>query len=91
MQPNDEAHGRTTLIIRSDIKYYEIGKKKKKIKYVIKRDHYITFFKTLGNRFIAEIIMPYWRSRLILLKGRELFKGIEDMNLAILSIGEPTY
>ncbi|KAH0948917.1 hypothetical protein HN011_008066, partial [Eciton burchellii] len=33
----------------------------------------------------------YWGSRLILAKGRKLFKAIEDMNLTILSTGEPIY
>ncbi|KAH0950319.1 hypothetical protein HN011_002313, partial [Eciton burchellii] len=33
----------------------------------------------------------YWGLRLFLLKGHELYKAIEDMNLAILSIGESIY
>jgi hypothetical protein len=64
-------------------------------KHVIKREHYIIFFKTLGNRSIAaddyNAKHMYWRLRLILLKGRELFNAIEDMNLAILSTGESIY
>jgi len=33
----------------------------------------------------------HWESNLILPKECELVKAIEDMNLAILLIGEPTY
>jgi len=78
MHPNGKAHGEITLIIKSDIKHYEIGTKEKVTslqasimvkdqngctnsavysppKYAIKREHYITFFKTLDNRFIVTI------------------------------------
>jgi hypothetical protein len=63
-------------------------------KHIIERKHYITFFKTLGNRCIAagnNIKHTYWGSRLILPKGRELFKAIEDMNLVILSTEDLVY
>jgi len=64
-------------------------------KHIIKKEQYITFFKTFGNRFIAardyNAKYIHWGSRLILPKGRELLKAIEAMNLAILSTGEPTY
>jgi len=65
------------------------------LKHIIKKEQYINFFKTLGNRFIAagdyNAILTYWRSRLILPEGPELLKIIEAVNLAILSTGEPTY
>jgi len=61
-------------------------------RHTIKREHYISFFKTLSNRFIAagdyNAKYTYWGSRLILPKGHELFKAVEDMNLAT---GELTY
>jgi len=63
-------------------------------KYTIKKEQYIIFFKTLGNRFIAvedyNAKHMYWRSKLILSKGRELLKAIEAMNLATLSAGNPS-
>jgi hypothetical protein len=63
-------------------------------RHAIKGEHYITFFKTLGNRFIAagnyNIKHTHWRSRLNLPKGCELFKAIEDMYLVILSIKNPS-
>jgi len=61
-------------------------------KYAIEREHYIIFFKTLGNRFIAaedyNTKYIHWGSRLILYKG--LLKVIEAINLAIFS-KEPIY
>jgi exonuclease III len=80
-------HGGTALIVRSDIKHYEIGKYQREFlqansiavedrkdcitisvvylppKYDIRSGQYITFFKTLHNRFIVGrmafgIIMP---------------------------------
>jgi len=57
-------------------------------------EQYIIFFKTLDNRFIAGGDYSqhmYWGSRLILFIGRELLKAIETINLATLSIEEPTY
>jgi len=64
-------------------------------KHIIKSEQYIKFLETLGNRFIA--IRDYnakhmqWESRLTSLRGRELLKAIDIMNLSTVSIGEPTY
>jgi len=61
-------------------------------KHTIKKEQYINFFKTLGNRFITagDYNAKHWGSRLTLSKGHELLKAIKVMNLATLSIGEPT-
>jgi len=63
-------------------------------KHVIKKEQYITFFKTLGNSFIAtgdyNVKYTHWESRLILPKGHELLKAIKVMNLATLFIDPPT-
>jgi hypothetical protein len=64
-------------------------------KHAIKREHYITFFKTLDNCFNAaedyNAKHTHLGSKLILSKKRELLKVIEAMNLAILSTKEHTY
>jgi len=64
-------------------------------KHTIRKEQYIAFSETLGNRFIVagdyNAKHTHWESRLILPKGRELFKVIETINLATLSTGEPTY
>jgi len=120
MRLDGKAHGDTALIIRSDIKHYEITKYQREFlqatsimvenqngnitisavcsspKHAIKRKHYIIFFKTLDNQFIAADVYntkhTYSGSRLILPKKlNELFNAIEDMNLAIMSTGKLTY
>jgi len=62
-------------------------------KHIIKNTIY-SFFKTLGNRFIAagdyNVKHIHWGSILILPEGRELLKAIKAVNLATLSTGEPT-
>jgi len=62
-------------------------------KHTIKKEQYITFFKTLSNRFIAarDYNAKHWGPKLILPKRRELLKAIEDMKLAICSTGELIY
>lgn len=53
------------------------------------------FFNTLGNKFIAggdyNAKHPSWGSRLATPRGRQLYKAIEDNQLASLSTAEPTY
>jgi len=76
MQSVDKAHKETPLIIRSNIRHYEIDKYQKELqatgvmvedwhrsiiisavyspsKYIIKNEQYLTFLKTLDNRFIS--------------------------------------
>jgi len=77
MYPDSKVHGETALIIRSNIKHYEINKFQTEFlqvtniavedrsgritisatyslpKHTIKKEQYINFFKTLGNRFIT--------------------------------------
>lgn len=64
-------------------------------KHNIKKDLYIDFFKSLGNRFIAggdyNAKNTFWGSRLTSTKGRELYNAIRCMNLTVFSTGEPTY
>jgi len=65
------------------------------LKHVIKSEQYITFLETLRNRFIAaenyNAKYTQWGSRLISLKGQELFKAIKTTNLSTVSISESTY
>jgi len=114
MHLDGKAHGGTILIIRNNIKHYEIGKFRREflqatsiivedwndcitisvtVETYIRKEQYIIFFKTLGNRFIAagdyNAKHTHWVSRLILPKGYELLQAIEPMNLIVLSTGEP--
>jgi len=64
-------------------------------KHAIKSEQYIKFLEALGNRFIAaedhNAKHTQWRSRLTSLRGRELLKQIDNMNVSTVSTGEPTY
>lgn len=61
----------------------------------IKVQHYQQFFNTLGNKFLVggdfNAKHPWWGSRLINPKGRELYKCVMDNHYSILSAGAPTY
>lgn len=56
---------------------------------------YKEFFKSLGQKFIVggdfNAKHPWWGSRLVNPKGRELYKCIRNMNYSVLSTGTPTY
>lgn len=56
---------------------------------------YTDFFKNIGTRFLVggdfNAKHPWWGSRLINPKGRELHKCITKENLSVLSTGSPTY
>lgn len=64
-------------------------------KHNIKKDNYIRFFKTLGNKFIAcgdyNAKHTIWGSRLTTPKGRQLYWAIKDLNLRTISPDTPTY
>ena len=64
-------------------------------KHKIKKDSYIKFFKSLGDRFIAggdyNAKHTVWGSRLITTKGRELLSSMSHLNLTCASTGTPTY
>lgn len=64
-------------------------------RYIIKKEQFQQFFKTLGQRFIAggdyNAKHQQWGSRLSTTKGRELLKAMQDNNLSHLSSGQPTY
>ena len=64
-------------------------------KHAVKCADYENFFKTLGPRFLVggdfNAKHPWWGSRLINPKGRELHKTISAYNFNILSGGSPTY
>jgi hypothetical protein len=64
-------------------------------KHAIKRKHYIIFFKTFSNHFIAigdyNANHMHLGSRLILSKGQKSLKAIKAINLAILSTEESIY
>jgi len=60
-----------------------------------KYDDYDRFVKTLGNRFFAggdyNTKHNFGGSRLTTAKGRELHKGMKNINLKPLSTRQPTY
>jgi hypothetical protein len=64
-------------------------------KHAVKTEQFLSFFATLGPRFLAEgdynAKHCYWGSRLISPKGLELFKAIQTDNVSHVSTGEPTY
>lgn len=64
-------------------------------KFAIKKQQYIEFFNTLGNRFLAggdyNSKHIKWGSRLTTTKGRELLEAIETNKLDFISSGHPTY
>jgi exonuclease III len=61
----------------------------------LKREHFETFFQTLGPKFIAEVDYNNKHtlsgSSLTTRKGRELSKVIQEKNYSFLSTGTPTY
>jgi hypothetical protein len=64
-------------------------------KQVIKTDQFLSFYSTLGHRFLAEgdynAENCHWGSRLTSPRGRELFSAIQMANIAHVSTGEPTH
>lgn len=64
-------------------------------RYHVVNEQYNDFFNKLGNKFIAggdfNAKHPWWGSRLINPKGRELYKCLKNKNLSVLSSGSPTY
>jgi exonuclease III len=63
-------------------------------KFVIQQYEFESFYKMLGNRFIAggdyNAKHTQWGSRLTTTKGRVLFKTMTDTNLQYVSTGQPT-
>lgn len=61
----------------------------------VKCPEYQTFFDSLGQKFIVggdfNAKHPWWGSRLINPKGRELYKCLLNKNYKVLSTGTPTY
>lgn len=61
----------------------------------IKKEEYVKFFQTLGNKFIAagdyNAKHTHWGSRLISPKGRQLLEAISISKLDVISSGSPTY
>lgn len=64
-------------------------------KHIIKEDMFGQYFKKLGGRFIMggdpNAKHTSWGSRVIVTRGRELKKCIENHQLRAISTGEPTY
>jgi hypothetical protein len=62
--------------------------------YNLKRNHFESFFQTLGTKFIAggdyNSKHTFWGSRFTT-KGRELYMAIQNNNYSIISTGTPTY
>ena len=61
----------------------------------LKKEHFETFFQTLGPKFIAggdyNCKNILWSSRLTTTKGRGLSKVLHEKNYSFLSTGTPTY
>jgi hypothetical protein len=61
----------------------------------LKKEHFETFFQTLGPKFIAggdyNCKNILWGSRLTTTKGREFSKVLHEKNYSFLSTGTPTY
>lgn len=64
-------------------------------RFTIKEKEFNDYFKSLGDRFIAggdyNAKHTFWGSRLVLSRGRELYKSIQTKNMNVLSSGQPTY
>lgn len=64
-------------------------------RHTIKCQDYENFFNTLGGKFLVggdfNAKHPWWGSRLINPKGRELYKCLIRKNYSTLSAGSPTY
>ena len=64
-------------------------------KHVIKADHFLSFYATLGRRFLAgggyNAKHCHWGSRLTTPKRWELFRAMQTANLGHVSTGEPTH
>ena len=64
-------------------------------RHTVKKEDYIAFFKTLGNRFLAggdyNAKHINWGSRLTSPKGRQMLLAINSLTLNLHSTGEPTY
>ena len=64
-------------------------------KHAIKASQFLSFYSTLGPRFLAggdyNAKHTRWGSRLTSPKGRELFSAMQTANLDHVSTGEPTY
>lgn len=64
-------------------------------KHVIKKHDFLSYFHTLGNRFICgyDINAKHmrWGSRIITPKGRELSKTLDALGLDVVTTGVPTY
>jgi len=64
-------------------------------RHAITSDHFHDFFSTLGLKYIADgdwnAKHHYWDSRIISLRGRQLYKYIQLHNLECSSTGEPTH
>jgi hypothetical protein len=63
-------------------------------KHTIKAEQFLSFYATLGHRFLAgggyNAKHSFWGSRLTTPRGRELFQAMQVDNLTYVSTGEPT-
>lgn len=64
-------------------------------RHLVNCNEFHQFFSSLGHKFIVggdfNSKHPWWGSRLINPKGRELYKCVRKYNYSILSTGNPTY
>ena len=66
-------------------------------KHTIKKEMFLKFFNSLGNRFIAggdyNAKHPWWGSRQSYAspRGKQLYDAMQEQNLIPISTGEPTY
>lgn len=64
-------------------------------KHKLNKNHFLDYFQTLGNRFIAggdyNAKHVHWGSRITTHKGRQLYLAMETDGLKSVSSGQPTY
>lgn len=64
-------------------------------RHLLKKKHYLDFFKKQGKRFIAggdfNAKNMYWGSRLTSSKGKELLEAANEYGCEFMSTGKPTY
>lgn len=85
----------TSVVVEDSSGHFTISSIYCSPKHKITTTEFQDFFKTLGHRFIAagdfNAKHPHWGSRLTTTKGRELYRSILNLNLDIISAGEPTH
>lgn len=85
----------TTITIQEKVTTLNISSVYCPPKYNIKKDEFLKFFRTLGNRFMAggdfNAKHRDWGSRITRTDGRQMMAAIQEHNMNYLTTREPTY